>query len=588
MKSLRAFLFFVFASSLSLMMVTPARGQYLALYPSSSEKPGDAGADDPQQRREKRREDHIRPLRKQQDPSDIACYRVVDQYDAETDTVTFPKLSGEWVQDKNADRVDELLKPLFSPVESIFPSKPRDVVQGAIMAVSRILFGSSFMLASTIWGLYLAYKNGSLGVLLGTAEALVGFVVGLVNIVHMPIDLVRGLWNTPAAVLGALQGKNFHWDDDPSNLYRWRHYHLLEEYEQLFLNSTTNSNETSSSSEEEQSPKKKDPYKILGVSSNASYKDMKAAFSEKAKPIYTDMNRSPDTDEELLELRYALDTLSLTQKPPECDPFGYRDTGKERIDLLPSNFDASIFFNVLFGPPSEVLDAYIGGRCQAAVSTAPVINLVLASQVRDLLQNSDLADTLEPLLSPTERQRRVVEVAMFLKSKLDAFNPKEPEAFQVILKADAQRIIGESSQESFFGWSILSDIGKALQSEANLYLSRSKLFDFGLSAKLSKKSRWVRLYIEALSRYRDCSKDIDAMYSHMGIHKSESEWFIVPEDERKDMQISIDDMERFLLQDFLKIGLTLNSYDIQATLQSASWRLFHDRDVSKQERKRRA
>eukprot|EP00963_Diacronema_lutheri_P004348 scaffold324_cov326-Pavlova_lutheri.AAC.70 len=74
----------------------------------------------------------------------------------------------------------------------------------------------------------------------------------------------------------------------------------------------------------------RDPYEALGVSREASLKDIKRAFRQKALKYHPDVNDAPDAQEQFMAYKRAYKTLSDKQKREEYDRSSrWRGTGAE-------------------------------------------------------------------------------------------------------------------------------------------------------------------------------------------------------------------------------------------------------------------
>ncbi|CAG9333307.1 unnamed protein product [Blepharisma stoltei] len=86
---------------------------------------------------------------------------------------------------------------------------------------------------------------------------------------------------------------------------------------------------------------KKDYYKILGISSNASQSDIKKAYFELAKKYHPDVNKSLDAKAKFAEINNAYETLGDLEKRKAYDNTGM--TGDEQEQAKASGFNASEF-----------------------------------------------------------------------------------------------------------------------------------------------------------------------------------------------------------------------------------------------------
>lgn len=97
---------------------------------------------------------------------------------------------------------------------------------------------------------------------------------------------------------------------------------------------------------------KKDYYEVLGVSKNASDKEIKSAFRKLAKQYHPDVNKAPDAAEKFKEAQEAYAVLSDENKRRQYDQFGHAAFDQMNgaaggYDF--SDFDFSDIFGDLFG-----------------------------------------------------------------------------------------------------------------------------------------------------------------------------------------------------------------------------------------------
>lgn len=77
----------------------------------------------------------------------------------------------------------------------------------------------------------------------------------------------------------------------------------------------------------------KDYYEILGVSKDATSRDIQKAFQQKARKLHPDVNKEPDAEEKFKEVSEAYAVLSDEQKRARYDamrsgnPFARRSYG---------------------------------------------------------------------------------------------------------------------------------------------------------------------------------------------------------------------------------------------------------------------
>ncbi len=96
---------------------------------------------------------------------------------------------------------------------------------------------------------------------------------------------------------------------------------------------------------------KRDYYEVLGVSKDASEKEIKSAFRKLAKQYHPDVNKAPDAAEKFKEAQEAYAVLSDESKRRQYDQYGHAAfdsmNGGAGFDF--SDFDFGDIFSDLFG-----------------------------------------------------------------------------------------------------------------------------------------------------------------------------------------------------------------------------------------------
>ncbi len=109
-------------------------------------------------------------------------------------------------------------------------------------------------------------------------------------------------------------------------------------------------------------PEKKDYYEVLGVSKDASEKDIKSSYRKLAMKYHPDKSDAPDTEEKFKEISEAYAVLSDTDKRRQYDQFGHAGINSQysQEDLFRGvNFE-DIFRGFGFGGES-IFDMFFGG-----------------------------------------------------------------------------------------------------------------------------------------------------------------------------------------------------------------------------------
>lgn len=95
---------------------------------------------------------------------------------------------------------------------------------------------------------------------------------------------------------------------------------------------------------------KRDYYEVLGVSKDASDKEIKSAFRKLAKKYHPDVSKEPDAEEKFKEAQEAYAVLSDESKRKQYDQFGHAAfSGGAGGGYDFSGFDFSDIFSEIFG-----------------------------------------------------------------------------------------------------------------------------------------------------------------------------------------------------------------------------------------------
>ena len=445
---------------------------------------------------------------------------------------------------------------LFAPTEP-----PRNILEGTWAGLKTALAGSVMGLVSLVaCPLALAKQKGLYGLAVG---AVVGFLTGsLVTVVGWAVGLYQvavGVWSTPAFCQAAWLGQH-HWDREQ---HEWAWYSLSQEIRELLLLHEDSSNN--------RQVKDMTYYELLEVFPNATAKEIKRAYYQKAKFVHPD--RNPDDQEaatKFLQLHNAYQTLVDDDQRAAYDEWGTTQATTTTGDMY--NFRPDVFFAVLFG--SQLVEAYIG---QLTVSTfcGQVIHLLRSSSSSTLT-----AETLSLLRheSAYKHRKRQVEIASNLLDRIQPYvnGTVSKVQFRAICREEAERI----SETGFFGVKFLTLIGSNLKLQADMFLGfRRSVWRWpsGLFYLTSKKMR------EIVHTMQSTSKTLQVVYNILqGAAAASNE---TAADKKK--RLSAERIEKMLPQ-ILEMAWAHNERDIAATLDGACRKLFGDADESLENRIRRA
>lgn len=429
---------------------------------------------------------------------------------------------------------------------SMFPlDPPKHVVEGVWNALKSAMMASGIGLLSII-GLPLALgkKSGVLGFLGGVILAtIVGSLSALTGVVFGVSQIIVGLFKTPAYLEAVWSGK--HWDPIKK---QWIRYSLQQEVEEL-LSTTISSRRVQDMSY----------YHLLGVPANATSREIKRAYYQKARDIHPDKN--PDDQEaaaKFLQIHNAYQTLSDHEKRGAYDEWGLPKQSSSDADLSPlGNFRPDIFFAILFG--SQLVEPYVG-QLTVATFVGQLINLSRSGTIT--------VETLSLLRDESiyKRRKRQVEIASNMLNRIDPFisGNISVDEFRMSCREEGNKIAVAGG----FGRTFLNLIGTNLHLQARIFmdLHQSALrWPSGILSLVKRKRRGIENSVRSTLKTVELIRD----FIHAAMQSAE---------EGK-KQISTEKLEQMLPQ-ILKVAWAHNVQDIARTLEGACQKLFDDSDTN--------
>jgi len=304
-------------------------------------------------------------------------------------------------------------------------------------------------------------------------------------------NILIGIKNTPSAITAYFDGKLW----DPMT-FTYHHYSLDQEAQTL-----TQQLQHQHQAHQAQKQQVKDTtyYDIIGVPSNATTKQIKKNYHQKAKLLHPDKNINDiDAATKFVQLHEAYQTITNVDSRAAYDAFGTTQsntgTGAGNTNSPLFHFNVGVFFEILFG--SQAVEPYIGQLAissfvdniyklalQATATTATTNN---ANDTTNTNTNAntnydDLWETFQTMqqTSITKQKQRPVQVATHLRQFIQSFivhnnnNQDQKDYYEIKCQNEANDIIANSSSttsSSSFNHLFLKLIGQALVNEADLYL----------------------------------------------------------------------------------------------------------------------
>lgn len=351
---------------------------------------------------------------------------------------------------------------------------PPNIWQGFRRALTIVLAGSLSGIASTITmpvmlALRAGWKGGILGGILGLTVATL--TVGS-SIIYGGMQLVVGLIRTPIAVGAYFGSKRY----DPD----------LDDYIMYFLNDEVD--ELSSLRSNGGDVYDLTYYQTLGVEPNATSRQIKRAYFQRAKEIHPDKNPSDKAAaEKFLKIHKAYQTLMDDEGRA-----AYDEAGLLAEDSPP--FDAHVFFAILFG--SQAIEPYIGD-----LSVASFWDQIIRCSTSDIREELMLKMIMESTTKAKER-RRQVDITINLWNKIEPYvsGKLTKEDFRIECQREADKIAKTPYGESF-----LEAIGSVIKLNTGIYTDfRNPLrTPRGIFYRLAREKRdWVEFFGTVTQSFR--------------------------------------------------------------------------------------
>ncbi|KAG2438479.1 hypothetical protein HXX76_005032 [Chlamydomonas incerta] len=330
--------------------------------------------------------------------------------------------------------------------------KPRDAGAGLASGLKSIakgiLGGAAGLVAAPIVG---ASQGGVTGFAKGLASGVVGAVVLPVTGVGVgAVQMVRGVINTPEAVMQSSQGKL--WDEERRE---WVEKDAIVSVEPLRKETDGGGYRRPQSGD--------DYYAILGVEHNATPDQIKKQYYILARKFHPDKNPSDETaHEKFQKLGEAYQVLGNEELRARYDSHGAAG--------LDVNFmEGGAFFNMLFG--SDQFEHLVGE-----------LFIACAARSGGQVASAEMA---------REQGMRVSRLCVNLKTILKRYVEGDEEGFVIAMRAEAERLVKAS-----FGETMLHTVGKVYDMHADIATGG---FFGGMAAKWRSQHENMRSQYQAAS-----------------------------------------------------------------------------------------
>lgn len=388
-------------------------------------------------------------------------------------------------------------------------------------------------------------------------------------------QLLVGLWTTPGFLYkNSWQGKTY-WNKSISGVEdgheEWQYYNLTRHAEEL----AAASKKGSSSSVHDDSL-----YQVLGVATDATPKDIKKAYYQKAKVLHPDkLDGSAAQDQEaFLQLHHAYETLNDEDKRRAYDRAGDLGQGVGAENLLGLN--AGVFFQVLFGYSSE-LEMYMGDLATLTQLEgwlelfAMFASMQLEDGQMDKKSQQRVMEQAKSFFSSAESTRRTqsrqVDISLYLNEFAKPYvHDVNATAFRQVCRAEAKMVSTSSPLSARYmetiGRTLFWDCGNAAVSSLPLL---NLPFRLAAAARGPLKSgkNWVWVLQSSYTFYKDFARELDIQQKEVEQESSSQRTKV--DDNTLAQEAMTRTLRKLLPETILELAWLFNLDDIQGALYGA-------------------
>jgi len=472
-------------------------------------------------------------------------------------------------KERQDDYDDDEHNNVSSPqISALFVTrKPRDMFEGMRAAVSNIVRGSFY----GVTGLLVSPLTGGLGG--GIAGLVMGTITGVLLGISMPLlgfmlsvyQLARGIISTPEAVKGFLDCKLF---DELTRT--WQEYSLDDDLEEIKSAIKAEKSQTNNSSRRR--VKDTEYYDLLGLQTDASSSEIRAAYRKKAREVHpdkVDKSMREAAEEKFREISAAYQTLSDPNNRARYDSSGVGSDGDSDLAL-----DPYVFFSVLFG--SEHVEPYVGELSIASTFDSLLRLSKRGESTASFESMEDFKAAVGWNVHVLRTRKREADIAIHLRTRINDYVEGflTLDAFKDSCYEEAATIAKEAS-----GARYLLAIGPAMVAEANYFLGYRKSVVKWRGPVGNLKRKMLKLRRKA-SMYKSI---VYTAKESFGIISTEC-----PENLQQEGGVSMTCLSNTMPL-ILEMAWKINYLDITTTLSGACQKLFYDANIlSKEERLLRA
>lgn len=459
----------------------------------------------------------------------------------------------------------------LTDISTLFVTRrPRDVFEGIRAAVVNIgrgsFYGITGLLASPLTG---GLSSGITGFVQGTISGIiVGLSMPILGFILSVYQLIRGVISTPESIKAFLDCKMF---DEVTRT--WQEYSLDDDIEQI--DAAIKDEESKSqrnTSARRRKVKDTEFYDLLGIQTDASSSEIRAAYRKKAREVHpdkVDKSMRESAEKTFREISAAYETLSDPQSRLRYDNSGIGSNEDSEFAL-----DPYAFFGTLFG--SELVEQYVG---ELSIVNAFDSFLRLSRRGETELASFESLEELKAAIGYNvqilKKRKRETEIAIHLRSRVADYvdGLLALDAFKESCYQEAVTIAKEASGTRF-----LLAIGPQLVAEANYFLGyRKSVVKWrgpvsNIQKKLLKFRRKASMYKSILYTAKESVLIMNAE---------------CPRDAEQQSEVSVDCLSNTIPL-ILEMAWTINYVDIATALSGACNKLFYDVASSKEERLLRA